>query len=356
MWHCAAYKNSVTIYPDGIAPCCVIKSYKKPLSEIGNPNVFDDLITGHSPPQCNHCTLTESRNLQSYRQIFNKRADENDSLQFIDIRNSNLCNLKCRICGPHASNQWDKEQNNVINIKQTESGTLEKYYDVLITPTAKEFYFTGGEPLLLNDHWAMLEKLIECGYSKQVRLLYNTNLTVLKYKDKEIFNLWSQFKEVDIMCSLDATGERFNYIRSGGNWIDVEKNLLKLLNHKNLKVSIAYTVSILNIWEMADDLNYFKSIGVPVRINILNNPDILSLDVIPDELKNIALNSLELCKELLTENEFTALQNMIVNNFSKNLFKNTLGHILYLDKIRNENLMDFLPFKEIAYLLMVHQA
>lgn len=352
MWQCAAYKHGMTIFSDGIAPCCVIKSYKKPLSEIGNRNVFDDLITGKPPIECEECIIAESRNLQSYRQLLNKMVEPYEGLQIIDIRNSNLCNLKCRTCNPDASSQWAKENSNVIPI--TQSLPLEKYYDVFLTPQANSFYFTGGEPFLIQNHWTMLEKLIELGYSKNIILKYNTNLTVLKYKDKDIKHLWEQFKQVTIMCSLDATSERFNYIRSGGNWHEVEKNLIEILSYKNVLVKIAYTVSILNIWNMSDDLTYFKSLNIPADISILNNPDILSVNCIPDELKNTAIESLMLCKELISNADYNALQNMILNNNSKHLFKSTMSHILYLDKIRNEKLFDLLPFNEIAYKLMVH--
>lgn len=354
MWYCSAYKKSLTIFPDGIAPCCMIKSYKKPLSDIRNKNAFDDLITGKPPSECNQCVIDESRNLYSYRRFFNDNSDKSDNLQFIDIRNSNLCNLKCRICGPHASNQWGKEQNNIISIIQ--SDPLEEYYDILLAPSIKDFYFTGGEPMIIQEHWTILEKLIELGYSKNIQLRYNTNLTVLKYKDKDTIKLWNQFKKVIINCSLDATKERFNYIRSGGDWNTVEKNLIELLKYKNLYISIAYTVSILNIWNMNDDLKYFASLGVPVRISILDNPDILSIESIPDELKSHAIETLKLSNSLLSKSEYDSLLDMIMNNRSKHLFKSTLGHILYLDKIRNEKLFDQLPFKDIAYDLMVKNA
>lgn len=356
MWYCAAYKKSLTIYPDGIAPCCSIKSYKKPLSLIGNKHAFDDLITGSPPDECSECVLAESRNLPSYRQYFNARSDKTDNLKFVDIRNSNHCNLKCRTCGPHASSQWEKEQAKTIKINY--NGSLEKYYETIITPYTNDFYFTGGEPLLTHDHWKLLEKLIELGYSKNVTLRYNTNLTVLKYKEKDIYHLWDQFKNINILCSIDAIGQRFDYIRSGAKWENVNNNLLKLIEYrnqknKNLNVSISYTVSILNIWDMYKDLEYFKDLNVPVKIGILNNPDILSLTSIHDDVKEQALDSLNRSRELLPLDIFDALNNIIINNHNRHLFKSTLSYILYVDKIRNENLFDYLPFKELAYELLI---
>lgn len=353
MWKCSAYTKSVTIYPDGIAPCCIIKSYRKPLSQLPNRDVFSDLMTGVPPEQCSECVLAESRNLPSYREYYNKYSTPDNALQFIDIRNSNLCNLKCRMCDAQSSSQWSKEQNKTITINY--SGKLDSYYDIIMASSVTDFYFTGGEPLLISDHWNIIEGLIAKGLSKNISLRYNTNLTTLKYKDKNIFDLWKNFKNVHIACSLDATGKRFNYIRSDGNWEEVENNLIKLtqFKNKNMTLSVSYTVNILNIWNLKDDMLYFHSRGIPVNISILNNPDVLSLSCVPDELKHLALTQLDQCGDMLENNVIISLKNLIEENRTKHLFKSTLSHILYLDKIRNEKLFDYMPFKDIAYNLLV---
>ena len=112
-WTCAAIDHGVTIFPNGkIGPCCQINSdYLKPISELTNPDRFADLKTQNCPPDhpCNKCSVNEYHGLPSYRHTFDSAVTSAPGLQFVDIRNTNLCNLKCRYCGPHFISQWSEE-------------------------------------------------------------------------------------------------------------------------------------------------------------------------------------------------------------------------------------------------------
>ena len=347
MWKCAAYKNSVTVFPNGIAPCCLIsESYRKPLTEIGNREIFNDLQIGVAPPECVACTRNENNNLTSYRSMFNLTAKDNKDLQFVDIRNTNLCNLKCRSCGPHFSSQWVSELG-TINPKPNKY-SLDNFKADVIKSSVHTAYFTGGEPFINDDHWMLLQAYIDAGYSKNINLQYNTNLTTLKYKDILILDLWSNFKSVSIQCSLDAIGEPFNYLRSNATWEKVESNLEYLQNVKNLKISIVLTLSNLNLWFLPETMHYFKNKGILVNLNILHGPDYLSISTIPDELTNKALECLDRSAKYLTPEETATINNMIINNNTQSLFLHTLAHILLLDKIRSEKLFDLLPFREVS--------
>jgi hypothetical protein len=106
-WSCAAIDHGVTIFSDGkIAPCCQTSGdYLKPISELNNPDRFSDLKSENMSPThpCNKCAVAEYHGLNSYRQVFDRQVTLDPGIQFLDIRNSNLCNLKCRYCGPHFS-------------------------------------------------------------------------------------------------------------------------------------------------------------------------------------------------------------------------------------------------------------
>ena len=97
-WTCAAIDHGVTIFPNGkIGPCCQIDTgYLKPISELSNPNRFIDLKTQELSPNhpCNKCAVTERHGLKSYRNFFDSTVTSDKGLQFVDIRNTNFCNLK----------------------------------------------------------------------------------------------------------------------------------------------------------------------------------------------------------------------------------------------------------------------
>ena len=126
-WKCAAIDHGVTIFPNGkIGPCCQIRSdYLKPISELRNKQRFVDLKTEYPPSYCEKCIGKEEQHLPSYRGMFNRLETSSAGLQFVDIRNTNLCNLKCRYCGPHFSSSWAKELGNSTTLNQP----IEQYKD-----------------------------------------------------------------------------------------------------------------------------------------------------------------------------------------------------------------------------------
>ena len=79
---------------------------------------------------------------------------------------------------------------------------------------SKEIYIAGGEPLVTEEHYLLLEWLIK-NNATNVKLRYNTNFTKLRFKDYEVLPLWSHFKHIEILASIDAVDELGSYIRSG---------------------------------------------------------------------------------------------------------------------------------------------
>lgn len=353
-WTCAAIDHGVTIFPNGkIGPCCQINSdYLKPISELNNPNRFADLKTQDCPPDhpCNKCSVNEYHGLPSYRHTFDSAVTSAPGLQFVDIRNTNLCNLKCRYCGPHFSSQWSEELGKFPLIQQQD---ITDYKDILITDSLHWMYFTGGEPLLNSEHWALLEELIDSGQASGISLMYNTNLTTIKYKDKNIIDIWRQFKTVNIQCSIDAVGEPLEYIRSGTRWEKIKLNLDQLVSdsqNSNINIALSPVLSILNIWFIDELYKYASSKNIPINLIILTGPDYLALDVMPDSLKSLALSIIDKLESNYSIDNKTILHVKDLISLARNqiLFPQTISHVLLLDNIRDEKLFDLLPFKSIA--------
>jgi organic radical activating enzyme len=268
-----------------------------------------------------------------------------NQIVFIDIRNFNLCNAKCRTCGPYNSSQWAQElEHSQTLIKED----LSAYKDIILTDSLQNLYYTGGEPFINGEHWEFLELLIDRGLSNNVSLQYNTNLSTLKYKDKDIIDTWKKFKSVTIVASIDAIGKKFNYLRSGLDWEMVNNNLNKLLELPSVNVSIGTTVSILNLWFIEELLDYFHGKCV-INLTDLHYPDYLSLSVIPDDLKELALAHLDkIATKYHDKNKIKYYRDHVINNCKQHLFTETLNHILLLDHMRQENLFDCLPFAQHA--------
>jgi sulfatase maturation enzyme AslB (radical SAM superfamily) len=353
-WTCAAIDHGVAIFPNGkIGPCCQINSdYLKPISELTNPDRFADLKTQDCPADhpCNKCSVNEYHGLPSYRNTFDSAVTSAPGLQFVDIRNTNLCNLKCRYCGPHFSSQWSEELSKFPLIQQQD---ITDYKDTLITDSLHWMYFTGGEPLINSEHWALLEELVDSGQASGISLMYNTNLTTIKYKDKNIIDIWQQFKKVNIQCSIDAVSKPLEYIRSGTSWEKIKLNLDQLVSasqNSNINIALSPVLSILNIWFIDKLYEYASSKNIPINLIILTGPDYLALDVMPDSLKSLALSIIDKLEFNYNIDNKTVLHIKDLISLARNqiLFQQTISHVLLLDNIRDEKLFDLLPFKSIA--------
>jgi MoaA/NifB/PqqE/SkfB family radical SAM enzyme len=212
-------------------------------------------------------------------------------------------------------------------------------------------YFTGGEPLINPEHWDLLTELVSLGLSEKISLMYNTNLTTVRYKDTDVLDLWKKFKSVQINCSIDAVGTPLEYIRSGCNWAKIESNLQTLINsvHKStINLVLTPVLSILNIWFIAELYDYAAQNNIPVEPIILTNPVYLGLDAIPDQLQAQALAQIELIKKYIPTPMFSHLSGIIQSNARAYLINQTISHVLLLDNNRNEKLFNLLPFKEIS--------
>jgi len=355
IWKCAAIDHGVTIFPNGkIGPCCLIAAdYLKPIELIADPNRFADLKTPEdSPPDaCRDCVQAESHGDRSYRTMFESFKTDAPGLQFIDIRNSNLCNLKCRTCGPHFSNKWGEEFGYDVTIKRQD---ITEYLPLLLGDSVHWMYFTGGEPLINRDHWDLLEELIASGRSKNIQLLYNTNMTTLKFKDKDITAIWKQFKKVTINCSIDAAGKQINYIRSDSDWDTIKQNFDKLYEFSRqwheFNMVLSPTMSILNIWFFADLIKFAHEHQLTCHPIILQGPHTFALSVIPDSLTDLALAQLDQAEsyKVVDHVVMSRMRKMIIDNDPSYLFDRTIKDILLIDNNRNERLFDMLPFKQHA--------
>ena len=222
--------------------------------------------------------------------------------------------------------------------------------DTILTGDLIDLYFTGGEPFISADHYAIITKLIDIGYSKNIVLRYNTNLTVLGYKNADFLELWKNFKKVHINVSIDATGTELEYIRSGASWTTINNNLETIQNKnlKNLTVTLSPVVSLLNIWFLPELFEFTIAKNLQVDLIPLYGPDYLDISAIPKDLKPLAKEKLNKIKDYIKNSEYNELIYKLDNVDNEFLFTTTLRHILLLDKLRNENLFDLLPFKQYA--------
>jgi len=307
-------------YPTGEAyPCChaemgvgqVGNCRTNTLEEIWQGKPMQDLrqamLTETPHEACTRCYEQEQSGFFSGRRSANKHhghhikklEDNPFELTYWDIRFSNLCNLRCRSCGHIFSSQWYQDQarlagsewksrNQVLNYAgRTELDMweqLEPHLDYV-----EQIYFAGGEPLLMEEHYRILDELVRRGRF-EVRLIYNTNFTHTDLKGRSVFDYWKKFKSVAVGASLDASGARGEYIRKGTVWADVEHNRREMLAIcPDVDFYISPTLSILNALHLCEFHRDWVEKGLiqpqDLNVNILQDPVHYRIDIAPSQYK-----------------------------------------------------------------------
>jgi organic radical activating enzyme len=320
--------NNVSVDPDGsIKPCCVSLDFiKKPdgtkynlghdkIEDFYNSpdyvNIREKMLKGEEVPGCIKCTQVESYGSESRRIASNNRfADQlnktssiaETAIEYFDLRFGNLCNLKCKSCIPINSSQLDKQVLEHPELKKyyhNSNYNINEWYETEIYAenvysnlhNIKLLYITGGEPTLIKKNFELLEKLIDAGYSKNIKLIINSNMT----NDKtNFFDLLGKFKEVTFFASIDGYGLTQEYIRYPSDWNQVSKNLTKLVDRQseNIMIRVAPVVQITNLNNIVDLFEFCEEFNRKAGKNVvdiflvnLEFPKYLKITNLPVEYK-----------------------------------------------------------------------
>ena len=316
-------------WPNGnVYPCCLtdwredIGNLKdNTLEELWNgdtmKSIRKDMLEGKQHHSCRKCYQQEKNTLDSSRTSSNRNFEHliptitenthedghNDDFKLLywEFRLSNLCNMKCRMCGSFLSSKWYEDEvklyggsplpKAIININDYSKKNMDIYLDEFVR-NVEEIYFAGGEPLLMEEHYYILQKLVEVG-NLDVRLRYNTNLGYLKFKQFDNIQLWKPFMEKDytnvtVFASIDGFGKNAEYSRKGTKWDVIEQNVKICLENK-VNFHVSCTTNIFNVLHVPEFYEHMKGLGVSFYSihlnNILTNPYHYNINILPDDLK-----------------------------------------------------------------------
>ena len=320
------------VWPNGNAmPCCIADSdqpfgnlKENKIEEVWNSDRYKELrlamLSGEKLDCCRRCyELEDSTYIWTLRKNHNqwfgdkhfdlvKKTKLDGSIDefrmaYLDIRFSNICNMKCRSCGPELSSQHAKEfkelygehelarmlKNDgkiVVNIAHENNfwEDLQKYL-----PDVEEVYWAGGEALITDEHYKILDYWL-ANNKKDVRLRYTTNFSNFRYKQKSIIEYWKEFSDIQVSASLDCNGKRAEYSRHGTDWQQIEKNRFEMLERvPHVHFELTPTISLYNVWNWPDfHMDWVERGLVDIencRLNMLTGPDFMRIDIIPDDIK-----------------------------------------------------------------------
>ena len=281
------------------------------------------MMAGETLPECEVCN-DKLLNTDVYRSYFDHLFghkydciwDTTDDTGYTtmkpvswDYRFSNLCNFKCRMCGDMLSSAWETEQrqhgmidwSNPKNhwmkpevrdqISLYQSSQIEKEFsDAVEAHQIEEVYWVGGEPLMYDQHWRYMKRIVDLGDGKNVYARYNTNLSRINYRGVNLYNdILSRLRDWQICASLDGTGQIGEYIRTGLNyqtWLENFKEGLNGAQHSR-QMRIDFTLTLPGMFEVENIEKLSKDLNVEVLSKVVFgfSPDIiLSPLALPREL------------------------------------------------------------------------
>ena len=335
---------------------------------------------------CKKCYEQEDAGFFSMRNSSNKRfghhigrVDNTDesghveelTLSYWDIRFSNLCNFRCRSCGHIFSSNWYDDQLKLIeanggnpeyfkqnNAKVEYAGRtqldvweqLEPHLDYV-----EHIYFAGGEPLIMEEHYRILNALLKKG-KNDVRLIYNTNFSELRYKKQNVLELWNEFTNVCVGASLDAMGSLAEIIRKGTDWAQTERNREEMLKIcPQVDFYISPTLSVMNALQLPNFHRDWVNKGFlkpqDLNVNILQDPAFFRIDILPYQYKvdvqEFYLEHLEWLRPLdhlkRASTGFESAINFMMADDKSHLIPQFWDRTNKMDKIRREKLLDVVP-------------
>jgi sulfatase maturation enzyme AslB (radical SAM superfamily) len=384
------------------------------LNDARNAEIIKDvrvsMMKGEWNPECERCRQEELNGIKSRREYESddwdltledaiEKTNEDGSidpkdfdLEFFDIRYGNFCNLKCRMCGPTDSHSWYedhvklynttkyKDTHDLIQLTKNDKGrwstdqydwfknsnfywnNFEKH-----TGKAKKLYIVGGEPLIIEEHFESLERLVASGRAKNIQIEYNSNLTNVTDR---MLKIWENFKQVRIGVSIDGYGDVFEYQRTPAKWKAVYKNMQKLNDNEkiNFKGWFAFTVTPFNVfhlpefmkWKLEESgLSRYNPINGPrpvITHHMCHSPKYYNVKVLPQMLKDevcdhyqdyidwvMSSNHSDHVKKKFAEILDGVMDFMNSENYATNHLQEFIDHTKKLDLIRNQNILDVVP-------------
>ena len=286
---------------------------------------------GETLPECEVCN-NKLLNTDVYRSYFNNLFGHKYDLAMAttdatgyttmqpvswDYRFSNLCNFKCRMCGDMLSSSWETEQrqHNMVDWSNSKNAWMKpevreqisQFQDTQIEAEfaqaveqhrVEEIYWVGGEPLMYEQHWRYMQRIIELGNGPQVYARYNTNLSRVNYRGRNLYrDVLAHLRDWQICASLDGTGATGEYIRTGldyNSWLVNFQQGLDIARHSR-QMRIDFTLTLPGLFEVINIQRLADQLGVDVLAKVVFSfgPDIfMSPLALPRQLLDRTVDSI----------------------------------------------------------------
>ena len=320
-------------------------------------NLRKDSLQGKPIPGCERCYQEQAAGKKSLRERVNDNVATKDyvlddpKITYLELAISNDCNLMCRMClGRYSWKLYDEEVEYYGKIPPYEKKTrsnIDCAYELL--PNLQYIKFTGGEPLMIKEHWEFLQEAVDKGYAKDITLNYSTNCTVFP-KDKHI-ELWKQFKKIEMAVSLDSIVESENIYQRHLTDHEIALKTIKKyseLSKDTLRMHVLGrpTVTIMNVYTLPETIEWLEELGISTNPSHLTHPEWQSVTVLPMNTKLQIKEKYENFdfKSSKAKNHCMYIINYMMSKDDSYLLDEFRQHTDFLDKKRNQSFKEQYPY------------
>lgn len=331
-FYCAAPWRGLHINPRGdVKTCCAgdpnmlgnlnSQSIEQILHSDAMQQIRQSIQRGEPHAYCYNCVQAE-RYGRSERDWHNSVSPEFDPTTadntehvptLIDVRWNTTCNLSCNYCAEACSSKWA-----ALKQMSVASGAR-PYYEAVCDYLAqhhdhiREVALVGGEPLLLPENDRLLDVIpADC----VVTLITNVSVEL---DNNRIFKKLAQRQRVGWSLSFDNVGDRFEYVRHGGAWALLLKNLdaiQQLMRDQGHWGGIHAVYNIYNATNLQELTDFARQRGLAIHWQSLYQPECLDPSNLGADITAIALNEI---KKLLSQNSCLLAEQQFFETVLQNL-------------------------------------
>jgi len=350
----------------------------------GMQDVRERILSGKPLPECEVCYEKERNNKTSVRQFANENyINANNSIRgsnlkfdyidtvvgtnhkksiSLDLRMSNLCNLKCRMCSGFSSSHI---------LAEADKNEFLKYYgypdefdkeamviaeNAVISDEAlnqvQVLNLSGGEPSIMPQCLEILDRLIALG-NTDLLLKITTNAVVLK---KSFLKRLDKFSQIVFHFSVDGFRLVNDYIRDESSWRVIDANVKKLINdyttnhyiyeEDRLRHAVNSTVQIYNIFDWYNVERWASNLKMSVDYGYVNDIPEFDISIMPRKWKDLALK-----RAALSDIDHPHIIQKLESDegYSPKLLKKLKTRTLLFDSVRKKRIENYIP--EVAAML-----
>ena len=257
---CPVPFNTISWHPSGIVSRCMMSD--DPMGTSHESDVMQELrknmLAGKWDTHgCLNCLQKERNGFKSQRMNwlhhdFRERLGDpepytnpkitGNKISHLFVNFSNVCNFKCRMCGPNYSNSLIPEHKHLHSIglgKQVKVESIKNrnfINDYLKNnpnslDNVNSIWITGGEPLMDDNCYELIDILDDYDKSWETDMVITTNGSKV---DLDKLQKFDNLKFFELDLSLDTPGSMFEYMRSAGifTWEQMKKLIDDLAHFK----------------------------------------------------------------------------------------------------------------------------